>query len=106
MRSCVWRGAAVTLAAAAIGGAASADVIFGGNARSYAMGGAGLAIVDRSERNSWANPASLALYDRRFKFGFPRIGLHASGLSLDKAYNHLLKNPSANDAVSLARDFG
>src|SRR5207249_11193773 len=110
MRNSVWRGGApmlaTVLAAASFGGPVGADITFGGNARSYAMAGAGLAIIDRSERNSLANPASLALYDRRFKFGFPRIGLHASGIALDKAYNHLLKNPSANDAVSLARDFG
>jgi hypothetical protein len=90
----------------ALSGPAKADVIFGGNARSLAMGGAGLAIVDHSERNTLVNPAALALYNRRIRADYPNIGLRASGIPLDQAFNHLFGNPDRNDAVSLARDFG
>lgn len=98
------------VSAGALGGltatAGRADITFGGNARSYAMGGAGIALVDHSERNTLVNPAALALYNRRVKVEFPNIGLRASGLPLDKAYDHIIDKPSANDAVTLARDFG
>jgi hypothetical protein len=70
------------------------------------MGGAGIAVVDRSERNTLVNPAALALYNRRVKLDFPHVGLHASGVSLRNAYNHLFNNIDKNDAVTLARDFG
>lgn len=86
--------------------ASRGDITYGGNARAIAMGGAGLAIVDRSERNTRINPASLALLDRRFRVGLPSIGFHASGIPLDQAYKHLIEHPTENDAVSLARDFG
>jgi hypothetical protein len=87
-------------------GASRADVTFGGNARAFAMGGAGIAVVDHSERNTLVNPAALALYNRRVRLSFPTIGLHASGISLRNAYNHLFNNIDKNDAVTLARDFG
>jgi len=103
-----WRGVALGVLSGllAVGSAARADVIFGGNARAFGMGGAGIAVVDRSERSSLLNPAALALFNRRIKLEYPHVGLHASGIPFDKAYDHLLKNPSANDAVDLARDFG
>ncbi len=82
------------------------DVTFGGNARAYAMGGAGVAVVDRSEQSNGINPASLALKDRKSKLSFPQVGLSANGIPLKQAYQHLIQNPSSNDAVSLARDFG
>lgn len=101
-----WRGAALVAGITAVSSIARADVTFGGNARAFAMGGAGIAVVDRSERNTLLNPAALALFNRRIKLEFPHVGIHASGVPFDKAYDHLLKNPSANDAVSIARDFG
>ncbi len=82
------------------------DVTFGGNARAFAMGGAGVAVVDRSERSNAINPASLALTDRKSKLSFPQIGVAAHGIPIKQAYDHLIRNPSSNDAVSLARDFG
>ncbi len=104
-----WRVAAPVLCSvglAALDVSAVADITFGGNARAFAMGGAGIAVVDSSERNTMLNPAALALFNRRIKLEYPHLGFRASGVPLDQAYNHLLKNPSANDAVSLARDFG
>src|SRR5205085_1622974 len=93
---------------AALGAACAcrADITIGGNARGFAMGGAGIAIVDRSERNTLLNPAALALLNRRTRPDYPTIGLRASGISLSAAFNHLFTHPDQNDAVSLARDFG
>ncbi len=87
-------------------GTAQSDVIFGTNARAVAMGGAGLAIVDRSEYNTLVNPAALALYNRRVKLSYPGIGIHISGISFKAAADHLFGNPDKNDAVTLAKDFG
>src|SRR5579872_2513679 len=105
------RGRCVTLGVGLLtllmaGNTGRADITYGGNARAIAMGGAGLAIVDRSERSTLVNPAALALYNRRVRMEYPSIGLHASGIPIDKAWDHLISHPSANDAVSLARDFG
>jgi hypothetical protein len=84
-----------------------ADVIFGGNARDIAMGGAGVAIVDKTERSTQLNPAALALFNRRVRVAMlPNVGLRVSGVPLRAAYEHLFGNPDQNDAVSLARDFG
>lgn len=85
---------------------AGADIIFGGSARASAMGGAGIAIVDRSERSTGINPAALALLNRRARYIFPNIGLHAHGIPIGEAWNHLFGNPDSNDATTLARDFG
>lgn len=85
---------------------ARADVSFLGNARAIAMGGAGLAVVDRSGRTTPDNPAALALLNRRVKLAFPSIGVSASGVPLDRAFSRLTSNPDRRDAVSLARDFG
>src|SRR2546423_11522678 len=87
-------------------GCCRADITVGGNARGFAMGGAGIAIVDRSERSTLLNPAALALLNRRSRLNYPTIGLRASGISLTAAWDHLVSHPDRNDAVSLARDFG
>jgi hypothetical protein len=90
----------------AVTGVSRADLEFGGGARSDAMGGAGIAIVDNSGTSNFINPASLALMNRHTTLAFPGIGFHASGIPLDKAINHLFGNPDQSDAVGLARDFG
>src|SRR5688572_3949162 len=58
---------------------ADADLTFFGSARANAMGGAGLALVDRRGRNITLNPASLAILNRRVRLGFPGLGVRASG---------------------------
>ena len=83
-----------------------ADLTFGGNARTVGMGGAGLAIVSKDGQSTLDNPASLALLNRKMNVQFPHIGLHASGIPLGKALDHLTGNPGKNDAPELARDFG
>jgi hypothetical protein len=101
-----WRMFLFSASVLAIGSVSRADIVFFGNARAFAMGGAGLAIVDRKERTTPINPAALALYDRKFHIGFPGIGLHANGIGLKQAYDHIISRPDSNDAVTLARDFG
>ncbi len=99
-------GAVCAVLCAASAAAARADVIFLGNSRAIGMGGAGLAIIDGSGRNSLVNPASLALLDRKMHVSYPGIGFRASGIPLDKSFEHLFGNPDKNDALDLARDFG
>lgn len=110
MRSKLWRAGALaaglTLPLVLASSARAIDITFGGNARWFAMGGAGLALVDKTEHTTLVNPAAIALYNRRVIVPWPNISFRASGVPLDKAYDHLLVHPSENDAVGLARDFG
>ncbi len=106
MRSFLLRLAPLALGSLLLQPVARADIMFGGNARAYAMGGAGIAIVDRYERTAKINPAALALFNRRSNLEYPNIGLHASGIGIGAAWDHITGNPSKNDAVNLARDFG
>jgi len=106
MRRLIFRGAAACAGLSLLAGSARSDITFGGNARALAMGGAGLAIVDRAGRNTLVNPASLALLNRRVLVEYPDLGFRASGIPLGEAFDHLTGNPDKNDAASLARDFG
>jgi hypothetical protein len=101
-----WLGVSLLALNAVCGAPAGADLTLGGNSRAFAMGGAGVAVVDRSERSSPVNPAALALLNRRVKIGLPHAGVRASGLPIRAAYKHLFENPDETDAVTLARDFG
>jgi hypothetical protein len=96
----------IATAAMAASSAAGADIIFLGSARAIAMGGAGVAVVDRSEQSSPINPAALALTNRRSRYIFPNIGFSFHGIPIEAAYDHLIRNPSSNGATELARDFG
>jgi hypothetical protein len=83
-----------------------ADLTFFGSARANAMGGAGLALVDRSGRNITLNPASLAVMNRRVRLGFPGIGIHTRGAAtLDKAVKYLIRPPDDEETTELAREF-
>jgi hypothetical protein len=95
-----------TLAGLGVQAPGLADITFGGNARAQAMGGAGIAVVDRSERTTPVNPAALALFNRRLGHLQPNISLHAHGIPIRESFDHLFGNPDRNDATSLARDFG
>lgn len=70
------------------------------------MGGAGLAVVSKTDNSNPINPAALALADRKTHFRLPGIGFGAHGLPLRDAYNHIKGGSDGNDALSLARDFG
>lgn len=96
------------LALAALPAAAN-DITFGGDARAFAMGGAGIASLagnSISGMGSRNNPASLAFAKGLMRFHFPNIGARADGaVSLDKAANYLLTSGSGADATDLARRF-
>src|SRR5688500_16750217 len=90
----------------AFASSASADLVFFGSARANAMGGAGLALVDRRGRNITLNPASLAILNRRVRLGFPGLGIRASGAaSLEKAVKYILRPPDEDEVSELAREF-
>ncbi len=85
---------------------ASGDLVFFGSARANAMGGAGLALVDRRGRNITLNPASLAILNRRVRMGLPGIGIRASGAaSMEKAVKYIIRPPDENETAELAREF-
>jgi F plasmid transfer operon, TraF, protein len=98
-------GAAALLALPAV----AQDITFGGDARAFSMGGAGVASLAGngiSGMGSRNNPASLAFAKGLMRFHFPNIGARANGaISLDKAANYLLTSGSGADATDLARRF-
>jgi hypothetical protein len=88
---------------------AANDITFGGDARAFAMGGAGIASLAGSGVNGMgarSNPAALAFAKGLMRFHFPNLGARADGaISLDKAANYLLTSGSGADATDLARRF-
>lgn len=93
------------LAAAVAASPARADVTLGGEARSAAMGGAGLALVGNGAAR--LNPAALALGGRQ-SVTAPYIGLRTEGgIGLGQVRSRLSSGSlNADAAGSLARDFG
>lgn len=89
--------------------ASANDITFGGDARAFAMGGAGVASLAGSSDQSLgsrSNPAALAFAQGKMRFHFPNIGARADGaISLSKALGYLASNGSGADATTLARDF-
>jgi hypothetical protein len=89
--------------------AAANDITFGGDARAFAMGGAGIASLagnSISGMGSRNNPASLAFAKGLMRFHFPNIGARADGaISVTKALDYLASNGSGTDATDLARRF-
>ncbi|GAB4455828.1 MAG: hypothetical protein OHK0029_12580 [Armatimonadaceae bacterium] len=84
---------------------AQQDFIFGGDARLFAMGGAGLALMQT--RSSRPNPATLAFERRIPDPTFPTLGFRTSeGMNQDRAGGYLVAGAKPKDAASLARDFG
>src|SRR2546430_2512832 len=97
LRTCRMIAAAVLVALAS---SARADLIFGTSSRSAAMGGAGLALRDRSAQNLSLNPASLADVHRGFQMGFPSLGVRTTGaLNLGTAFKYLGTTPSDSEAT-------
>ena len=85
------------------------DLTFGGDARAFAMGGAGVASMAGtrdSSMGSRSNPAGLAFASGTMRFHFPNIGVRSEGgVTLGKAASYLLDSGSSKDATQLARDF-
>jgi len=83
------------------------DVDFGGYARSSAMGGAGLAVLDDPLATALINPAAMALVPRTLAFQFPSLDLRVRGASISDLLDKS-KDVSTSDtagAISLAREF-
>jgi hypothetical protein len=89
--------------------ATAQDITFGGDARAFAMGGAGIASLagnSISGMGSRNNPASLAFAKGLMRFHFPNIGARADGaISVTKAADYLISSGSGADATDLARRF-
>lgn len=94
-------------ASAAFCGAAAAqrDVTYGGDARAFAMGGAGIALLrNQGTGGSRANPASLAFEKQPLSVNFPSVAIRANGpISIGSAYDYLSSGQSLDDAADLTR---
>lgn len=66
-------------------GAARADLILGSHARSAAMGGAGLALVNQPVNAQQSNPAALAYSDVPYSITWPGAGVRFNGVSFSEA---------------------
>lgn len=96
------RRAAVFLTAALAITASSAHAqsyTLGGDARTFAMGGAGIAVQYQS-MGSRLNPATLAFEGREVQPNFPTLGLRANNVDVNAA-NYLLSSQRSKDARSL-----
>lgn len=79
----------------------------GGDARTFAMGGAGIALTQEHGSTSRANPASLAFASRDVVPTFPSLGVRASGpADSNAASTYLLGGMKSSDAVSIAAQYG
>jgi hypothetical protein len=82
----------------------SRDFTYGGDARSYAMGGAGLALYQM--RSLRLNPAMLAFDRRDIEPTFPALGIRATdGVGIDSAGGFLINGIKNEDALALVREF-
>lgn len=85
--------------------AAAQDYTYGGDARSFAMGGAGIALMQA--RSGRSNPATLAFENKEADPTFPALGVRATGpVSRDSASGYLTGGFKAKDALSLSRTYG
>ena len=82
------------------------DVVFGGNARAYAMGGAGIALIGGAGGANRNNPATLAFEKSASNIYFPGIGLRGDGgLSLSNIGSFLAASGNKKDLTSYAKNF-
>ena len=79
------------------------DLSLGGSARTFAMGGAGLALEHSGGPR--LNPASLAYDKRPYALSLPSVGVRTGGLSASKVQNDL-KSGNTSSAGDLLRQFG
>jgi hypothetical protein len=99
--------ALVCLVAMMAASANASDFVFGGQARSVAMGGAGLALTDDVATGSMVNPATPAVRGTKFRFIFPSIDVHTRGASLSDLLSRTseVSNGNEDSALQLAKDF-
>ncbi|MCE5199347.1 MAG: hypothetical protein ABFD54_09480 [Armatimonadota bacterium] len=88
--------------------ACASDVNIGSYARSVAMGGAGLALIDNAASSSVVNPAAGIASGSKFQFIFPSIDLHSRGASIQELRDRTseVSSGDTDDALTLAKEFG
>ncbi len=98
---------ALVIAMTAIAAGAS-DIDFGSYARSTAMGGAGLALIDDASTSSIVNPAAAAAVGTKFQFIFPSMDVHTRGATFNDVTDRTseLFSGDDDDAWKLLQDFG
>jgi hypothetical protein len=86
----------------------ASDFSFGSNARSAAMGGAGLALTDDPSTSSVANPAAPAACGSRFQLVLPSLDFHTRGTTFGELRDSLsdVSGGSDSNAIALAEAFG
>ena len=88
-------------------GARADDITVGGDARAFAMGGAGIATGASSGGASRNNVASLAFDTGNFRVYAPNLGIRSQGsVSQQRGFDYLLGLGSLGDAAKLVRDYG
>lgn len=88
-------------------GAAHADFNYGTEARSIAMGGAGLAVIDDPVVTGAINPAAYAVKKPGFRMMFPSVDFHTEGTSLSNLLDVTSDiNASGDNAINLAKKLG
>jgi hypothetical protein len=100
--------AVAALAAVGNAGRANAqDYTLGANARTFAMGGAGIALTHLNGTSGRANPASLAYERNNVLPTFPSIAMRSDGpTSSNAGSSYLLNGTREGDSISLAGQFG
>jgi hypothetical protein len=88
--------------------AGASDINFGSYARSVAMGGAGLALIDDASTSSIINPAAAAAVGTKFQFVFPSMDVHTRGATFNDVTDRTseLFSGESDDAWKLLQDFG
>lgn len=101
-------GVAVTvLALTTVTSAHAQSYTMGGDARAFAMGGAGIALTQGRSSGGRANPASLAFETREVLPTFPSVGVRSEGpANANAASTYLMGGTKGADAMSLAAQFG
>ncbi|GAB4455834.1 MAG: hypothetical protein OHK0029_12590 [Armatimonadaceae bacterium] len=85
---------------------AQRDLTVGGDARIFAMGGAGLALLNPlGGAGSRMNPATLAFEPKNLAFQYPSLALRTDGgVSLGRVSNYLLGGQDFDDASDIIRE--
>jgi hypothetical protein len=97
-------GTVAVLSLASYPAQAQLDTTAGGDARAFAMGGAGIALLQAQNGNR-INPATLAFEEQPYSFYFPTFALRASNaISSGRGYQFLFHGQRPRDTVGIALD--
>lgn len=96
--------ALLTVLLAGSGAKAQNDITYGGDARSFSMGGAGIALMQQ-QAGFRMNPATLAYEPKTVGFQFPSLAIRSQGaISQGRITNYLFNGQDSSDALVLARE--